>query len=197
MTSTYGRDPTTENETRRPRTLVWIDSREAIIIRWLDGKALLERVESEVPAHHRATGHVRHDPVFRYGGGGVPQTAGEPHRLEHLNRFLMQIANHVQSGDDVLILGPGTVHERLERQLAQSDTHHRRQRRIACEAAPPLTDRQLIARLRAFAGVETRRRTVGAYRWTGFPSHCRSGSAQLPPRRVVDKPPRDEGPGGP
>lgn len=197
MTSTSGRDPGIDADARPPSTLVWIDSREALIVRWLNGQVRLERLESEVPAHHRATGHVRHDPVFRHGGGGAPQTAGEPHRLEHLNRFLDEIAHHVQAGDDVLILGPGTVHERLERQLAQRDAHHRRQRRIVCEASPPLTDHQLIARLRGFAGVEIRRRTVGAYRWAGVPPQGRSGRPQLPPRRVVDKPPRRTDRGGP
>jgi len=175
----------------RPSTLVWIDSREAIIVRWQNNTAEVERVESEVPAHRRATGHVRHDPAVRHGGGGSPQTAGEPHRLEHLKRFVELIANRLQPGDDLLILGHGTVYERLGRHLAHGDARHGRHRDIACEASPPLTDRQLIARLRAFAGAETRRRTVGAYRWTGLPACRPSGEAQPPPRRVVEKPPRE------
>jgi hypothetical protein len=186
------RNPTMQVETR-PSTLVWIDSREAIIVRWQNGSAEVGRVESEVPAHRRATGHVRHDPTFRHGGGGSPQTAGEPHRLEHLKRFVAQVANRLQPGDDLLILGPGTVHERLQRHLAHSDSHHGRHRDIASGDSARLTDRQLIARLRAFAGAETRRRTVGAYRWAGLPADRRSGEAQLPPRRVVNKPPRDRG----
>jgi hypothetical protein len=62
-------------------TLVWIDAREAVVVRWVAGTSVVERIESDVPAHHRATGHVRHDPNVRHGGGGVSQTAGEPHRL--------------------------------------------------------------------------------------------------------------------
>jgi hypothetical protein len=181
-----------DDEASRPSTLVWIDSRQAIIVRWLDGEARLERLESEVPAHHRATGHIRHDPAIRHGGGDVLQTAGEPHRLQHLKRFVVEVANRLPPRGDLLILGPGTVHERLERHVADSDAHHRRDREIASEASPPLTDRQLVARLRAFAGAETRRRTVGAYRWTGIRPQRRSGKANPPPRRVVDKPPRLE-----
>jgi hypothetical protein len=176
---------------------VWIDSREAVIVRWHGDRARLERVESEVPAHHRATGHVRHDPAVRHGGGGSPQSAGEPHRLEHLERFVVGIANRLAPDDDLLILGPGTVHERLERHMFESDGRHGRHRDIACQASPPLTDRQLIARLRGFAGAETRRRTVGAYRWSEPPAHRPSGQAQLPPRRVVEKPPRERGRGAP
>jgi hypothetical protein len=184
---------TTEADDHRSSTLVWIDAREAVIVRTQGDRARLERVESEVPAHHRATGHVRHDPAVRHGGGGSPQTAGEPHRLEHLKRFVAEIANRLPPGDDLLILGPGTVRERLTRQLSERDGRHGAIRDIACEASPPLTDRQLIARLRRFAGVEPRRYTVGAYRWSQPAAHRPSGEAQPPPRRVVDKPPRDRG----
>ena len=181
----------------RPSTLVWIDAREALIVRWHDDRTRLERLESEVPVHHRSTGHVRHDPGIRHGGGGRPQTAGEPHRLEHLERFVVDVANRLAPDDDLLIVGPGTVHERLDRHVLESDAHHGRHRNIACEASQPLTDRQLIARLRAFAGAETRRRTVGAYRWSEPPAHRPSGQAWLPPRRVVEKPPRERGRGAP
>lgn len=181
----------------RSSTLVWIDAREAIVVSWRDGGARLERFESEVPAHHRATGHVRHDPAMRHGGGGGPQSAGEPHRLEHLERFVEEIADRLAPEDVLLILGPGTVHERLERHVSESDTHHGRHREIACEASPPLTDRQLIERLREFAGAETRRRTVGAYRWSQPAAHGPSGRAQLLPHRVVEKPPRGRHRGAP
>jgi hypothetical protein len=190
VTSAHGKEPTKVDETTRPATLVWIDAREAVIVRWQDDRARLERVESEVPAHHKATGHVRHDPGVRHGGGGPVQTAGEPHRLEHLERFVVEIASRLAPDDDLLILGPGTVCERLERHVLESDAHHGRHRRTTCEAASPLTDRQLIARLRQFAGVETRRRTAGAYRWSEPPAHRPSGQVQLSPRRVIEKLPR-------
>jgi hypothetical protein len=182
---------TTEAEDHRAGTLVWIDAREAVIVRIQGHRARIERVESEVPAHHRATGHVRHDPAVRHGGGGSPQSAGEPHRIEHLNRFVGDIANRLDGDDNVLILGPGTVHERLVRQLSERDGHHGRHRDIACEASSPRTDRQLIARLRRFAGDEPRRRSVGAYRWSEPSGHRPSGQVDLPPRRVVSKPPRE------
>jgi hypothetical protein len=192
MTTAHGLDRTEADEARGS-TLVWIDARQALIVRLQGDRARVERVESEVPAHHRATGHVRHDPAIRHGGGGSPQSAGEPHRLEHLNRFVADIANRLPPGDDLLVLGPGTVHERLARQLSESDERHGLHRDVACEASPALTDRQLIARLRAFAGVEQRRRSVGAYRWSEPSAHGPSGREHLPPRRVVNKPPRDRG----
>lgn len=178
---------------RGPVTLVWIDSRDAVIARWQHGEVRLERMPSEVPPHHQVTGHVRHDPTVRHGGG-KSQTAGEPHRLEHLRRFVSQVADRVEPADDLLVLGPGTVHERLARTIADRDAHHHRRRDVACETSPPITNRQLVARLHAFAGVEPRRHTVGAYRWDEEPTHRPSGKALRPPRRVVDKPAHERQP---
>lgn len=189
QTRSRAKDPTDVDEPR-PSTLVWIDSRDAVIVRLREGEARLARVESEVPAHHRATGHVRHEPAIRHGGGGSPQTAGEPHRLEHLKRFVTEVAGRLDPDDELLVLGPGTVHERLARQIADGDEHRGHARAIVCEASPPVSDRQLVARLRRFSGVEPRRRTVGAYRWSLPPEHLPSGRP-CPPRGISVKPPRE------
>ena len=175
-------------------TLVWIDAREAIIVQRRDDRAKLERVVSDVPAHHRSTGHVRHDPTVRHGGGGHPQSAGEPKRIEHLDRFIGQVADHLSPDDDLLILGPGTVHEHLERLIRDRDTHHARSRRITCRASSRLTDRQLIAQLSRFSGHEPRRTTVGAYRWIEPRPSRSTGQLQPRPWRVVEKPHRPSEP---
>ena len=173
----------------RACVLVWIDAREAIIVRPQGDRAHVERIRSEVPPHHRATGHVRHDPAVRHGGSG-PQAAGEPHRIEHLNHFVGDIADRLAGANALLILGPGTVHERLARLLSESDDHHGRHRVIDCEASPRLTERQLMTRLRRFSGDEPRRRSVGAFRWSEPPGDHPAGRVALP-RRVVAKPPHE------
>lgn len=174
-----------------PYSLVWIDSREAVILRWQHDSADIEHLESDVPPHRRTTGHIRHEPGIRHGGGGPAQTAGEPRRLEHLERFVGQVGERVSPDDDVLILGAGTVRERLERHLREDDERHGRSRAVTTEPSPPLTDRQLVARLRHLAGADPRRRTVGAYRWSAATRVRRSGHVSVEPRRVVDKPPHD------
>jgi hypothetical protein len=174
---------------RRSWAVVWIDSQEATIGRWVEGRPRIERIHSDVPAHHRATGHVRHDPATRHGGGGsAPQTAGDPRRLEHLARYLDVVARRLPEDEDLEILGPGTVREHLEHLVREADAHHRRERAIVCGASEPLSERQLIARLRRLVGADPVRGTVGAYRWTG--SQTRTGSGRVrPPRRVLRKPP--------
>lgn len=169
--------------------LVWIDAREAILVRLLDDRASLDRLESQVPAHHRSTGHVRHDPRIRHGGGGRKQTAGEPDRLEHLKQFLDQVAARVSGEERVIILGPGTVREHLRNSLQEGDEQMKRTRDISCEPAARLTQRQLVERLRTLLGAQPRRRTVGAYRWTTPPERRASGAPVRRPRRVVEKAP--------
>ena len=180
-----------ETPAPRPATLVWIDERLAVIARWRDGAARLERVESEVPNRHRSTGHVRHDPAVRHGGGGAPQTAGEPHRLEHLARFLDAVAARLPEDEDVVFLGPGTVRDHLRTRVLDADAEHRRTRAVTSQASARLTDRQLVARLRRLSGAEPPRRAVGAYRWSDAMARRPSGEVRPPPRRVAAKPPRE------
>lgn len=146
----------------RPVTLVWIDAREARIVRWVDDAAQVERIESDVPSHRKSSGHVRHDPSIRPGGGGgTAATAGEPRRLEHLTRFLETVAARLPDGDLELI-GPGTTHEHLAQVVRDAD--RRGARHIETAASAPRTERQLVARLRQLAGHEPRRRNTARTR---------------------------------
>ncbi len=135
----------------RQRTLVWIDSRQAVIVRW-DGAARFIRIESDVPAHRRSTGHVAHNPWIRQGGGGSPQEAGERHRLEHLHRFISQVEARLEPEDEIEILGPGTVRERLAHLVETNDQRRGRPRRVRTHPAGPLTEAQLVALVRDAAG---------------------------------------------
>ncbi len=176
-----------EDDGTQDCTLVWIDARHAIVAHWQAGEARLERLESDVPSHRKATGHVRYDPAMRHGGG-APKDTGEANRLEHLARFVDLVATHVPPDDELGILGPGTVRDRLEHHIRETDRHASRTRTVTCQAAGRLTDRQLVARLRHLAGAEQRRRTAGAYRPTEAPSRRPSGSPRPAPRRVTPKP---------
>ena len=176
-----------EDDATQDCTLVWIDAREAVIARWQGDAAHLERLHSDVPAHHRATGHVHYDPTVGHGGV-APKDAGERQRLEHLTRFVELVATHVPPVDEVVILGPGTVRDRLAHRIRETDRHASRTRVVTCEAAARLTERQIIARLRHVAGADQRRWTSGAYRGTEAPPRRPSGSVRPEPRRSGPKP---------
>lgn len=132
-------------------TLVWIDSEEAIIVRWAD-RATVERIRSDVPGRHRSTPHVRIDPTIRHGGGGATADTAERARREHLRAFLGEVAGHVPDTDDVTVVGPGLVRERLERNLRAEDRRHGRRRHVNSAAAERLTEQELVAHVRALAG---------------------------------------------
>jgi hypothetical protein len=137
--------------------LVWIDTRQAAIARW-DGEAgIVEHLVSDVPVHHSGMGHVRHTPDRH--GGGQSQDAEDHDRLAHLERFLDEVAGRLEAADRLVIIGPGTVREHLERLLREADAVHRRDRLAGGGPSGPLTDRQLVKRLREIQGDVPRRRS--------------------------------------
>lgn len=142
-------------------TLIWIDSEEAIIVRWAD-RATVERVRSDVPGRHRSSGHMRVDPTVRHGGGGSSTDAVERARREHLRAFLAEVLTHVPCGDDVTVVGPGIVRERLERDLRADDRRHGRHRHIHSAASERLTEQTLVAHVRELAGDAPHRRGLHA-----------------------------------
>lgn len=140
-------------------TLVWIDSEEAIIVRWED-RATVERVRSEVEGRHRSSGHVRIDPSVRHGGGRASPDSLERARREHLRAFIEEVAQHVPPADDVMVVGPGIVRERLERGIRADDRKHSRKRHVHSAAAERLTEQELVAHVRTLAGDAPKRRAI-------------------------------------
>jgi hypothetical protein len=142
-------------------TLVWIDSEEAIIVRWAD-RATVERVRSDVEGRHRSTGHMRVEPAVRHGGGGPSAAALERARREHLRAFVDDVIAHVPEPDDVTVVGPGAVRQHLERALRADDRRHSRPRLVRSATSDRLSERALVAHVRELAGDAPRRRTVPA-----------------------------------
>ncbi|HLE89124.1 MAG TPA: hypothetical protein VI733_03620 [Candidatus Limnocylindria bacterium] len=143
-----------------PRTLVWVDAARAIIVRW-DGAAGIEWLVSEVPARRRGGGHVTHDSALRAMGS----RPANGHRLEHLRQHLRQVADRIDPRDDLEVIGPGTVRERLAALVVEDDRVHRRRREVRTNPSPPLSEPQLVARIRATAGASAprgRREGAGA-----------------------------------
>lgn len=140
-------------------TVVWIDSERAIVCRWHDEAAIIEHFDSDVPARHRSTGHVRHSPGVPHAGGRA-QDAGESHRLEHVRGFLADVARAIPEHEPLWLMGPGQTHERLAELVVTDDREHGRERDIKSSPAGLLSDRQLTARARELAGDPPRRRRV-------------------------------------
>jgi hypothetical protein len=130
-------------------TLVWIDSEEAIIVRWAD-RAAVERVRSDVPGRHRPDGHTPMGDAMRVDGGAMD--THERARRDALRRFVDDVACRVPDSDDVMVVGPGVLRGRLERTIRTDDRRHGRTRLVHSAAAERLTEQELVARVRALAG---------------------------------------------
>ncbi len=128
-------------------TGIWISADSAMVLRWSPELTVRHRIDSTVPGRHRST--------------GAPPTekhpAGEGHRDEHMRTFFVEVAQAVPVEDDVLLIGDGEVVEHFAAQVRSDDISHGRRRRIEVEKAGPLTERQLLARIRTYAGSPAKR----------------------------------------
>ncbi len=153
-------DRRTGSDQDRPHALVWIDSHEAIVVRWAEDQARIERIVSVIPPPHPTNHHVRHDPAIRHGGGGASE-AEASRRETYLARFLKVVTAGLPDDADLTVLGPGPTHQRLVTSVRSSDTTHRRGRWVESRTSSRKTDRQLVALLREIEGDEAPRRAAG------------------------------------
>ena len=131
-----------------PRTTgVWISADSATMLRWSPASTVRHRIGSTVPGRHRSTGRP---PTEEHPGG-------EGHRDEHMRTFLADVAKVLPVEDDLLLVGDGEVVEHLANHVRIDDDKRGRERRIQVEKSGPITERQLLARIRTFAGSPAKR----------------------------------------
>jgi hypothetical protein len=128
-------------------TGVWISANSAAVLRWSPGVTVRHRIDSTVPGRHRSTGRP---PTEEHPGG-------EGHRDEHMRTFLDQVAHTVPVDDDLLLVGDGEVVEHFADHIRTDDANHGRERRLQVEKTGPITEHQLLARIRTFAGSPAKR----------------------------------------
>jgi len=128
-------------------TGVWMTAESATVLRWSPELTVPHLIPSTVPGRHRSTGRP---PTEEHPGG-------DGHRDEHMRTFLDQVAKVLPVDDDLLLVGDGEVVEHFAEQVRTDDDSHGRKRRIEVETGGPLTERQLLARIRTFAGSPAKR----------------------------------------
>ena len=77
--------------------------------------------------------------------------------LVNWRTFFVQVTQALPIEDDLLLVGDGEVVEHFAEQVRADDDSHGRKRRIEVEKGGPLTERQLLARVRTFAGSPAKR----------------------------------------
>jgi hypothetical protein len=124
-------------------TGIWISASSATVLRWGSGGiAHRELIESLVPGKHRATGR----PPFS------PHLADEGRRDERMRVFFARLDAALPVGDDVLLVGDGEVVEHFAAHVRSGDAAVGTTRRLELVKSGPITERQLLARMRDFAG---------------------------------------------
>ena len=130
-----------------PRTTgIWITANSATMLRWSPELTVRHRIDSTVAGRHRSTGRP---PTERQGDEG--------HRDEHMRTFFDQVAQAMPVDDDLLLVGDGEVVEHFADHVRVDDENHGRKRRIEVEKSGSVTERQLLARIRTFAGSPAKR----------------------------------------
>ncbi len=132
-----------------PRTTgVWISADSATMLRWSPELTVRHRIDSTVPGRHRSTGRP---PTEEHPGS-------EGHRDEHMRAFFVQIIQALPVDDDLLLVGDGGVVEHFAEYVRGDDRTRSQKRRIEVEKSGPMSQRQLLARIRTFAGSPAKRR---------------------------------------
>ena len=128
-------------------TGIWMTADSATVLCWSPELTVRHLIDSTVPGRHRSTGPR---PTEKHA-------AGEGHRDEHMRTFFAQVAQALPVDDDLLLVGDGEVVEHFAEQVRTDDAIHGRERRIQVEKSGPITERQLLARIRTFAGSPAKR----------------------------------------
>ena len=129
-------------------TGIWITANSATTLRWSPELTVRRRINSTVPSRHRSTG--RPPTEGRQGGEG--------HRDEHMRTFFDHVARALSVDDDLLLVGDGEVVAHFADHVRTDDESHGRKRRMEIEKSDSVTERQLLALIRTFAGSPAKRR---------------------------------------
>jgi len=74
-----------------------------------------------------------------------------------MRTFFDHVSRVLAVDDDLLLVGDGELVEHFADDIRADDTNHGRERRIQVEKSGPITEPQLPARIRTFAGSPAKR----------------------------------------
>ena len=124
---------------------LWMDHRKAVIVAVLDEGEDIERIESKVEKQLRRSG----DSPLK-GPHEAQQVPADDSREKaftgHLNVYYDAIIASIRDAESIFILGPGEAKGELKRRMEREQLGGRI---IGLEAADRMTDRQIVARVRA------------------------------------------------
>ena len=128
---------------------IWIDKREAKIIRLEDGRETQKSVRSEVEEYHPKGGSGSR---AKGGPQDVVQDSKYTNReKQQLKDYFNQVITHIINADAIVITGPAETGEKLNKELEQN--HSAIHSKVSSvEKADVMTDNQLMAWVKDYFG---------------------------------------------
>jgi len=120
---------------------LWIDHRQAVIVRLTDGVQKTRRIMSDMEKH------------VRFSGGAETNSAEDQRDRRfagHLHKYYEKVASSVRDAVSILILGPGEAKLELKTCLENEAFSGRV---VVIETADKMTDRQIAAKVRQHFGI--------------------------------------------
>ena len=126
----------------KDRVGLWIDHKKAIIVKNNELITVVSNLEDVIRSDGSQFGKTTH------GERDFPKEDQlDRHIMDHLNKFYLEICEHLGKTSSIVIMGPGEAKFELEKILAHAGL---KQNIRGIEKADKLTDRQIAARVREF-----------------------------------------------
>jgi hypothetical protein len=125
-------------------TGVWIDATSAVVVRWSPRATVRHHLYATLPVRRRV---------------GARLLAPEPgDAQQHRRAFFTQAMHVLPPEDDLFLSGEAAIVDAFASMIRANDATAGRSRRVEVQSGGPLSERQLINRIRAFAGAPLRSR---------------------------------------
>jgi len=128
---------------------VWVDHREAILVKLSESGEEMIHIPSEVESQLRRTGD---DPHEKFEPLQVP--SDDVRQNKHtagLNTYYDEVISHFGDAQAILIFGPGEARKELKKRM---DTKHPAKGKVDLEAADSMSVAQVAAKVRKHFGAE-------------------------------------------
>jgi hypothetical protein len=124
---------------------LWIDHKKAVIVFLENGKEEIRQIESNLEKHAHIKGGARAKTPFG-AQCFTAETQTDRRFKEHLNKYYQQVISAIGGATSLLVFGSGEAKHELEKHLKEKG----QVKNIYIEAADKMTERQIIAKVRAY-----------------------------------------------
>lgn len=130
---------------------IWADHERAFIVSIKNHEEKIICLESGVGGHFRLSGGSRSSTPYGPQEVSSERKMDERHR-HHLRRYYRRIIHTIRDADRVFIFGPGEARTELKKEIKKSKELS--SRIVGLEPADKMTEKQILAKVRAFFGCD-------------------------------------------